>query len=699
MSDLGGSGTALNIDNITPTSRGERVVDTTLEGTGNVSATRNSAAEGAVHSSEPRGNFQQLASNDTGVQSFGSSTQSIEALLLQRTETLLNSLRSDATRPTLQCDNMLVPLLISAGYDDAAIMQTLLQHVRSEGDGTRVALRAGTAMRQPYTPFGTAPPHSSHTATGPHTSFLPAGSAANSPANLQGTVDGFGPGPGARAVAQGGDPPGDVGASRVNQGTPFRANPPPLQAVSNTSSLLDAAVPRLDQGAALASGGGVDGCKPRGIAFQTSCLGAATGLHGPSVSFLHPNVPQMGSAASPTCIALGVSPSSMVGDLIGDCSGAGGGAHLPGGGGQPEDPSSRDTQVVQSPDQMAQTAHDLVSRFESLLQTVQPYMRVEARQFGEASFSAGYDGHAALRELLSFHQHRPDIQKLAVIVNQACKLINTSTTPILALAMCAASVPQRAPNQPRPGSPVGSDASGYFMPSASAVAPPHLSHALNQQAARFADFRTMGLPGPVLPVGVTSLLGVPHSPPLPTASHAPLHFSGLLPGYVASGVQSAPPTFSTHLAPAGFLPGGAASAFLPVAEPVAGRHYVEGAPLLPQSLAHSAFASDLPEMGQGFPARTPINLFGSPAICAAASSPAASPWHHHSQAVHVCLPLLMLSARFFGILIWCRAFTSWYVGANLFLGVTRSFLSAAFPPLCVTRRLPLTVLQSTWTTP
>ena len=29
MSDLGGSGTALNIDNITPTSRGERVVDTT----------------------------------------------------------------------------------------------------------------------------------------------------------------------------------------------------------------------------------------------------------------------------------------------------------------------------------------------------------------------------------------------------------------------------------------------------------------------------------------------------------------------------------------------------------------------------------------------------------------------------------------------------------------------------------------------
>ena len=325
MSDLGGSGTALNIDNITPTSRGERAVDTTLEGTGNVSATRNSAAEGVVHSSEPRGNFQQLASNDTGVQSFGSSTQSIEALLLQRTETLLNSLRSDATRPTLQCDNMLVPLLISAGYDDAAIMQTLLQHVRSEGDGTRVDLRAGTAMRQPYTPFGTAPPHSSHTATGPHTSFLPAGSAANSPANLQGTVDGFGPGPGARAVAQGGDPPGDVGASRVNQGTPFRANPPPLQAVSNTSSLLDAAVPRLDQGAALASGGGVDGCKPRGIAFQTSCLGAATGLHGPSVSFLHPNVPQMGSAASPTCIALGVSPSSMVGDLIGDCSGAGGG--------------------------------------------------------------------------------------------------------------------------------------------------------------------------------------------------------------------------------------------------------------------------------------------------------------------------------------------------------------------------------------
>ena len=56
MSDLGGSGTALNIDNITPTSRGERVVDTTLEGTGNVSATRNSAAEGAVHSSEPREN-------------------------------------------------------------------------------------------------------------------------------------------------------------------------------------------------------------------------------------------------------------------------------------------------------------------------------------------------------------------------------------------------------------------------------------------------------------------------------------------------------------------------------------------------------------------------------------------------------------------------------------------------------------------
>ena len=115
----------------------------------------------------------------------------------------------------------------------------------------------------------------------------------------------------------------------------------------------------------------------------------------------------------------------------------GGGGHLPGGGGQPEDLSFRDGQVVQSPDQMAQTAHDLVSRFESLLQTVQHYMRVDARQFGKASFSAGYDGHAALRELLSFHQHRPDIQKLAVIVNQACKLINTSTTPILALAMCA----------------------------------------------------------------------------------------------------------------------------------------------------------------------------------------------------------------------------------------------------------------------